>query len=436
MWPYYIKLSWLSIRKTPILSLLMMLAIAMGITACLTTLTMYRVMSSNPLQHKNDRVFAVQLDSWDPDQAFQSANEMPLQLTYQDAVALHNSEIPTHSVATFRSSFTVRAENSNLNAIIRPARVTTADFFSVFDAPFLYGAPWDKSVDSAAEQVVVISAGLNKRLYQKKDSIGRNILLDGLPFKVVGVLDSWQPIPKIYDLTTLEFGSTEDVFIPFSLTPVLQLPRVGDGNVWLSKPIHSYQDFLHHEIVRVLMWVELTTLKQQQAFAEFIENYIKQQKQLGRFQRPLRYALNTPEQWLDINEVVKTDNTVLVGISLLYFTICLVNAVVLLLSKLLRKSTETGIRRALGASRLSIFNQYLSEATIVGLTGSLLGLGMTWLALAGVRLLYNEYDRVAALSVDTLVMLIGFTILASLLSGALPAWFISRVQPGQQLRSQ
>jgi putative ABC transport system permease protein len=66
MFSYYLKLGWLSIRRNPLLSILMIAAIAIGIGASMTTVTVNYIMSGNPIPQKSDQLFYVQLDNWDP----------------------------------------------------------------------------------------------------------------------------------------------------------------------------------------------------------------------------------------------------------------------------------------------------------------------------------------------------------------------------------
>ena len=66
MFTYYLKLALNSIKRTPILSVLMITAIALGIGACMTTITVNYMMSANPIPHKSDQLFYVRLDNWDP----------------------------------------------------------------------------------------------------------------------------------------------------------------------------------------------------------------------------------------------------------------------------------------------------------------------------------------------------------------------------------
>ena len=66
MLTYHLRLAVKSLRRNPVLAGLMIGAIALGVGVCITTLTVYRLMSGNPIAHRNDVLYAVTLDSWDP----------------------------------------------------------------------------------------------------------------------------------------------------------------------------------------------------------------------------------------------------------------------------------------------------------------------------------------------------------------------------------
>ena len=80
MFFYYMDLGWRSIRKTPYLSLLMVLAISIGIGITITTFNVYQQMNTNPAGERSTQLFAVQLMSQGKD-AWPDINE---QITYQD----------------------------------------------------------------------------------------------------------------------------------------------------------------------------------------------------------------------------------------------------------------------------------------------------------------------------------------------------------------
>ena len=66
---YYLKMGLFSLRRNPILSALMVAAIAIGIGACMTVINIDYVMSGNPIPHRSDVLYHVQLDNWDPNNA-------------------------------------------------------------------------------------------------------------------------------------------------------------------------------------------------------------------------------------------------------------------------------------------------------------------------------------------------------------------------------
>ena len=65
-----------------------------------------------------------------------------MQLTYQDAVSLHNAPIPENKVAMMRTGFSVYLDSDKVKPFTGEARMTTPDFFSMFDVPFIYGGVW------------------------------------------------------------------------------------------------------------------------------------------------------------------------------------------------------------------------------------------------------------------------------------------------------
>ena len=63
---YYLDLALRSLKRTPILTGLMVLAIALGIGASMTTLTVLRVLSGNPIPGKSSTLYYPQVDPRDP----------------------------------------------------------------------------------------------------------------------------------------------------------------------------------------------------------------------------------------------------------------------------------------------------------------------------------------------------------------------------------
>jgi len=115
--------------------------------------------------------------------------------------------------------------------------------------------------------------------------------------------------------------------------------------------------------------------------------------------------------------------------------ICLFNTVGLLLAKFLRRSSEIGVRRALGATRGAILAQCLVEAGLIGLLGGIGGWLLTLLGLWLVRSQRLEYSDLVHLDPAMFLITFALAIAASLLAGLLPALRASRLAPGLQLKT-
>lgn len=437
MFAYYFSLAMRSLRSTPILSALMIAAIAVGVGAVMTTLTLNHMMSRNPLGHKNDVLYAVQLDSWGANNPYNNSNEIPWEVTYKDAISLLRSDIPTLQVAMHRWGGTVSLEDLSVRPFSAEARVTSRDFFSLFDIHFIYGDAWSGEADDNALYQIVLSESDNDRLFSGENSVGRSVTFRGVPFTIVGVVKDWQPSPKVHDLNNGSFTKSADIFLPFGLHRNLEIYSWGNTNGWKSEKINSYEDLLGSETVWIQYWVRLDSKEQLERYREYLAGFIREQKTQGRFPRPLKFGLSKPSEWLVLNGVLSDDNRVLGWLSLAFLLVCLVNAVALLSAKFLRKAPEVGVRRALGANRGAVFNQHLLESGCVGIVGGFFGIVLSMASLGLIRQLQMGYlDRVA--SMDWLMMFasIGLAILASLLAGLYPAWRVSRTNPSIYLKTQ
>jgi len=436
MFAYYLRLAWISIRQSYGLSLLMVLAIGLGIGAAMTTVTVNYLMSANPIPTKSEQLFYVQLDSWDPHQPANDNGDPPDQLTYRDSMALWEANKAFRQVVQAQMSAVVEPEGQDSLPFQVSGRANSADFFAMFEVPFLYGSGWDRAADQSMQQVVVLSQSLNERLFGGRDSVGEKIRLAGDYFQVVGVIAHWQPLPRFYDVTTGAFNDVEELFIPFSLLTQQKIGRNGNTNCW--KPSgEGFQAFLNSECVWTQFWVELRNEQEKQDYLTFLNAYVAEQKKLGRFERPVNNRLSDVMQWMENRQVVAQDASLMMVMSLMFLLVCLLNTIGLLLAKFLSKAPQIGLRQALGASRQDLFAQYLTEAGCIGIAGGVLGLGLAWLGLQGVQTLYGDQMKgLAQLDVTMVGLAMLLALVSSLLAGLYPTWRACTVQPSQQLKSQ
>lgn len=437
MTTYYIRLAWLSLKKTPILSLLMVLAIAVGIGSCLTIVTIYGALSNNPMAHKNNSIAAVQLNSWGDEGGYYENNGIPVSLTYRDAKALYDADVAEQIVLTINSGMSVSKPGSEIDTSVEETRVVTRDFFDMFDVPIIDGSVWSEESDRLGENMVVLNEELAKRYYPNSSAVGQTILLEGVEHTIVGVVsDKWNMTPSVYDLYGMPFRSAPRLYMPFFQLEQKRLPIWGNTAGWQQEDIRSHQDFLNSEVVWIYTWAGFSSAENKADFQQFINQYVADQHEQGRYSLFQDAHIQSPSEWLDIFSVVTEDDKLLLIMSFAFLCVCLLNSVVLLLAKFSKHAPEAGVRRALGASKVSIFIQHIAESLLIAVLGAILGLLLSLFGLAGVRSLYENYSNIAAVSGLTLTGAVALALLAGLVSGMLPSYKISRTAPALYLKAE
>jgi putative ABC transport system permease protein len=434
MFSYYFSLALRSFRRGKVLTALMVLAIALGIGTSMTTLTVFYVLSGDPLPGKSERLYFPQLDAENMI-GYSPGEEPQSQLTRYDGETLLAAGRADRQALMASGRVAVGSESSSLKPFYADTRYTSADFFPMFDVPFRFGRGWGAADDDSRARVAVISRSLNEKLFNGEDSIGRTVRLDQTDFRIIGVLDAWRPHVRFYDLTAVDrFGETEDVFLPFSTSRDVGLSRAGSITCWGY--VGADSTALSAPCAWVQLWVELDSPWKAADYLAFLENYSEQQRAAGRFERPTNVRLRTMPAWLDHNQVVPSDVRLQTWLAFGFLAVCLLNTVGLLLAKFMRRSGEIGVRRALGAARRAVFAQLIVEAGVIGLAGGVLGLGFALLGLSAVRLQPASYAALAELDGVMLATTLVLALVASLVAGMLPAWRACRITPAIQLKAQ
>jgi putative ABC transport system permease protein len=438
MFGYYLDLALRSFRRNKALTTLMILAIALGIGASMTTLTVFHVLSGDPIPAKSDKLFYVQLDPASKD-GYTPGEEPADQLTRFDAEALLRDHRGDHQAIMTGGSVGIEPQRAGMDPFYANARYASADFFQMFDAPFLYGNGWSAVEDNKHERVVVIAKALNDKLFGGANSVGKTLRLEQHDFRIIGVLADWRPTPRFYDMYSDRFGDLEQVFLPFTVSRDLDMGHDGSMDCWDDHKDNDDPEGdtgVNAACTWLQYWVELDTPAKADDYHRYLVNYSDQQRASGRYERPTNVRLRNVMQWLDFNKVVPGDVRLQVWLALGFLLVCLLNTVGLLLAKFLRRSSEIGVRRALGASRRAIFAQCLVEAGTVGVAGGVLGLGLALLGLWAVRQQPASYAALAHLDIPMLLATFVIAIVASLLAGLLPAWRACQIAPAIQLKSQ
>lgn len=434
MFGYYLRLALRSFGRNKLLTSLMVLAIAMGIGASMTTLTVFKVLSGDPIPQKSQRLFHVQLDPR-PAGGYVPGEEPALQLSRLDAEELLRQKKAPRQAMMSGVLMAIEPDNSTVKPFNASGRATSADFFAMFDTPFRFGNGWTADDDARHARIAVIGKELNNRLFDGADSIGKPLRVAGTTLRIVGVVDDWMLVPKFYDTSVGRFGSQEQIFLPFATAMDMQLEQAGNMSCFGDVP-DDQNTALNAPCVWVQYWAELDTAEQAGDYKAYLESYSTQQHAAGRFQRAPNVRLRDVMQLLEHRRVVPSDVRLQMWLALGFLAVCLVNTVGLLLAKFLRRSGEIGVRRALGASRGAIFAQALVEAGSIGIAGGVGGLLLAVLGLWAVRQQPVGYAKLAHLDVSMLLTTFALALLVSLLAGLLPAWRAMQIAPALQLKSQ
>ena len=435
MFAYYLDLALRSLKRNPALTALMVLAIAVGIGASMTTLTVLHVLSGDPLPGRSAHLYYPQIDPQDA-RGMMPGKLPPEQLTLTDGLNLLRAKRADRQALMTGGAVPIRPVSSAIDPFYVEARYTTADFFAMFDAPFLYGHGWSAADDGAHARDVVITRKLDDKLFNGADSVGRTLDMGGTTFRIVGVLDAWRPNPHFYDLNTGSYNYYEQAFLPLQTALELHFDHNGSTDCWGNGAGGAGGIYPSATCVWLQFWVELDSPAKAAAYKQFLIHYSEEQKALGRFVRAPNVRLDNLMQWLDYNQVVPGDVRMQTWLAFGFLLVCLVNTVGLMLAKFLRRSGELSVRRAMGASRSALFAQLLTESGVIGLAGGAAGLLLAWFGLWLVRHRPSDYASLARLDPAMLGVTFAIAIGASLLAGILPAWRASRVSPALQLKSQ
>ena len=322
------------------------------------------------------------------------------------------------------------------------ARMTTGDFFPMFETPFLYGGGWNAKADEGPEPVIVLSKETNQKAFGGANSVGKTVLL------------ARPRIPRGRRARRLGAGAEVLRRINGSFDDAegdLRALRLGPDPGTRQRRQHQLlEDRGHRRATRTSSTPNASGSRAGWScarrprcapIASSSTTTSIEQKSKGRFPRPLNNHLYNIEGWMQRNKVVGTDNKAMLIMAFAFLAVCLVNTVGLLLAKFLNAAPVAGVRRALGASRRDIFWQHLTESGVVavagGIAGGLLGVArrlgaacLVWALRAGPRSVAADrlqHVRASRWSSRSL---------AGIIAGLYPAWRIGRAAPASYLKVQ
>jgi predicted permease len=284
------------------------------------------------------------------------------------------------------------------------AQFVTADFFPVLGVKPVAGRLFERGDDRrGAAPVALISGGLWKRKFGAgPDVVGKTLTLDGRGYRIVGI------IPSNFELLLGSFRPSE-----------VYVPLVQWNNNLLFERAAGLGT---HGVARLKPGV---TIDQARAdLAEVTRNlaaaYPESDKGIGATLIPFRTAV--------VGRVEPFLRVLLAAVGFVLLIAC-VNVANLLLARSTSRSREFAVRAALGAGKLRLIRQLLTESILLAVWGGILGLLFaSWGTSAALGHLPATLPRASEVRIDPRVLLFtaAMTLFAGVAFGLGPALTISR----------
>lgn len=371
-----VRYAFRQLRKSPGFTAVAVLTIALGIGANTTIFSVIESVLLRPLP------FGV------PDRLVWLNGKMPM--TDEAAVSPLDFRDYRASNRTFdqMAAMGYEAAPSNLSGD-KPEQVLTtvasANFFECLGIHLLLGRDFVRSDEQVTEpQVAILGYGVWKRNFGGDPKIvGRTIRMDGGTLTIVGVLPS-------------------------------DVPLLSEAQIWLPTPMQNRWLNIRggHSLKAIGRLKPGVALQQSQADLDAIASQLQQQypdTNKGWFmrQRPLRDVLVGP---------VRPALLLMWGAVGLLLLIACVNVANLLLARSISRQREFALRAALGASRVRMVRQALTESLMLSVPGGALGVIAAWSGIHALHALAPlKVPRIDESGINSLVL--GFTVGISMLTG-------------------
>lgn len=397
------KISLKAIFANKMRAALTSLGIVIGVSAVITMLAVgsgaQKSVSDSVSRFGTNILFLRQ--PWDLDDSISS----PKDVTMDDVLAIR--EVPGVSAAApyISTGFDVKYRNTSVSLDVL---ATDTDIFKTYDWPIESGRQFTEKEISEYAQVMVIGASAAKTIFSDVDPLNKVVVLDNIPFKVVGVVQKTGQ-------SGMGFDMDEGALIPYTTGKV----KMNAG--WNS----SNRRALDRVVIKVADFntIENTKVDIQNAVRNThrIHPLAKDDFQLDDFASFIEQA----------KTMGKTMSLLLGAIGAVSLIVGGIGVMNIMLVSVTERTREIGIRMAIGATSWDICMQFLVESVTLSCIGGLIGI----IVGVGITLLVAAHSSIPAdLNISAVLLAVGFSAATGIFFGFYPAYKASKLTPIDALR--
>jgi len=304
-------------------------------------------------------------------------------------------------------------------------RGVNADFFEINNLDVALGSSFSQRHYEKGLNACIIGSDLSKKLFLGKSPIGQYIKANGVGLKVIGVLEKRLISKENQEkLSVSPYG--KDIFIPVETFFLRYEDRGYISKEDISRRERDKKVSNYHQLDKLIIKVDDVSMIEPSA--AFVERLLKR-----KHNDRTDYTVTVPEllikQQQSTQETLNLVLAVIAGISLLVGGIGIMN---IMLSSVLERIKEIGVRRSLGAKRRDIILQFLLEAVLISLAGGAIGVA---LGLVGAQLIGMYADINAIVSPMSVFVSFIISFLVGLFFGIMPAQKAANLDPITAIRN-